>query len=305
MKKITLMAFLLATLAPMMQTWASSYYYAYTKVVRGTGCGKVYVNNGSATTSPDYRASDYTSDSQGGESKSNIGYKFYVYAQNKHGWKFKTWSVAFTDDQTSNKGSATITSGATTENGCCVTVTTGSKSFNNGGTQKTTATATATYEQCTSADPHYTLTMGNEAGTGSYTITGPVDFPLISPGGSTTVWFNDVVSFAVTPAAGYDFFRWRRVDASGTSYSTDEVLSTQSFTSDTTIAAEFKKQVTVDAVCQGSVGGSYKANNTTISGSDQTLSQFGSITVSLSDPVANSDYAFYGWYILHPNGVKE
>ena len=192
MKKITIIAFLLAVLAPMTQVWAgSSYYYAYTKVVKGTGCGRVYVNNANAATSPDYKAEDYTSDSQGGKDKTSTSYKFYVYAQNKYGYKFKTWTVTCTDDQTSSKGSAVITSGATTENGCLVTVTTGSKSFSSGGTQNTTATATAAYEQCTNADPHYTLTMGNDDGTSSYTITGPVDFPAISPGGTATVWFNE------------------------------------------------------------------------------------------------------------------
>ena len=73
-KKIHMISALLAMLLPTVQAWGSSNYYAYTKVVRGTGCGKVYVS-ASTTANPDYKTNDYTSDAQGGKDKSKTEYK--------------------------------------------------------------------------------------------------------------------------------------------------------------------------------------------------------------------------------------
>lgn len=307
MKKIHVMIAALLAFLPTMLFGGSSYYYAYVKATRGEGCGKVYASV-STTSNPAYVAGDSTSDSQGAKDKKGTSYKFYVYAQNKYGYKFKTWEPnppTVTDNQSSGKGSATI-SNATTEKGALVTVTTGNYSFgDNGGTQNTTASVTATYEPCTDVDPHYTLTMGNNAGTGSYTFSGTVGFPSIAPGGNARVWFNDVVSFSVTPADGYDFVRWCREDANGKSYYSDATLANQSFTSDTTISAEFKQQVVCHAICLASEGGTYKAGTEMVSGGNVDVQNYAEVSVTMSSPTASEGYEFYGWFKLHENGVKE
>lgn len=93
MKKTTLIAFLLAMLAPMTQVWAGSNYYAALKTTVKSGSGKVYAAKSS--TAEGGRSYDSSSSSATGEATSTSGGNvsgFYAYAKPDTGWKFVKWT---------------------------------------------------------------------------------------------------------------------------------------------------------------------------------------------------------------------
>ena len=290
MKRATLMAFLLAFLAPITSAWGnSSTYYAkliVSKVSSSTGSGTVYV--GTSESSATSTFNDPATEPSVNNSGSSTSVGFYVSAKPSFGSKFSGWY---------ENAAGTGTAKSTTEQNYNYTIdATASKDDNSKRVSKTL------YAKFDTNTESYTLTLNKPEGLESYTVTAPSGFPgNLTQGGTATVYKGDQYTFKYKLASDkYDFINWT---VNG-EQKTDNPI-TVTISADTTVNLTLKEKVTYYATCQGSVGGTYKANSTTVSGSDQTLSQFGSITVSLSDPVANEGYAFYGWYILHPNGVKE
>jgi len=92
MKKTTLMAFLLAMLAPIGQVWANSYYAALKTTVK-SGSGKVYAANASTTeANRNYNATSSTSSSSETSTSGGSVSGFYAYAKPDTGWKFVKWT---------------------------------------------------------------------------------------------------------------------------------------------------------------------------------------------------------------------
>ena len=96
MKKITIMAFLLAVFAPMTQVWGdtggSTTYYASLKAQvssNSSGMGKVYA--GTSTTAGTYDASSSQTTAQSSTTQ-NENKTFYAFAQANDGYEFVGWS---------------------------------------------------------------------------------------------------------------------------------------------------------------------------------------------------------------------
>ena len=90
MKKATIMAFLLAVLAPIMQVWATSHstHYGKIEVITQTGQGTVYVSTSGTATSGQTSATWNCGGSSGSDSKS-----FYIYAKPENDdWEFQGWT---------------------------------------------------------------------------------------------------------------------------------------------------------------------------------------------------------------------
>ena len=288
MKKLTLMAFLLAILAPMMQVWAGGTdYYAALRVQlssNSTGRGKVYASSSSSENTSSYGTSASSATGKTTSKSSPVSVSLYAFAKAGYGYKFSGWSK--TDNGTVESNSSV--------NPYEVKISTSDTS--------SSPTPVNYYAVFVPNPDSYTLTLNNPEGLASYTVTAPSGFSTdLSHGGNATVYKGDQYTFKYTLVDdSYDFINWTVNGDVKTTASITVTISTA-----TTIKLTLKKKVTYYATCQGSVGGTYKANSTTVSGSDQELSNFGSVTVSLSNPVANTGYVFYGWYILHSNGVKE
>ena len=284
-KKTTLLAVLLALFAPVAQVFGSTYYYKmHLKVSsNSTGKGLVYAkaNTTSLPSDATFTTETTVTHSRSDNKSVNTGAAF---AKANYGYVFKGWSSSdnsTTYVSTDNPYTPVVSSSATKES----------------------SAATQHYYAVFEDNPNsYTLVLNKPEGLANYTVTAPSGFPAnLSQGGSATVYKGDQYSFKYTLSSDeYDFINWTVNGEQKTSNPVSVTIS-----GNTTVVLTLKKKVTYTATCQGSVGGTYKANNTTVSGSDETISNFGSVTVSLSNPVANSGYAFYGWYILHPNGVKE
>ena len=96
MKKATLMAFLLAALAPMMQAWANGSFYARLTVMstsNPTGSGMVYVGSSAATSSSTYKAMPTYADNSAsaGSNDSSKKVTLYVAAKANYGSVFSGW----------------------------------------------------------------------------------------------------------------------------------------------------------------------------------------------------------------------
>ncbi|MBQ6338655.1 MAG: InlB B-repeat-containing protein, partial [Kiritimatiellae bacterium] len=289
-KKIHMISALLAMLLPtMVFAGGSATFWAKVTLDKTTsspsGAGLVYAygetNNSEFKNPPQtFSVSQEFSDSSTTPTSGNV--VMNLSAKANYGYKFDGWYTDAAGTMKYDKTSVSMNSSAT-EKGSAA----------NGGTY---------YAKFISNPDSCTLTLNKPEGLASYTVTAPSGFPAnLSQGGSATVYKGDQYSFKYTLSSDeYDFINWT---VNGEQKTGNPVSVTIS--GDTTVVLTLKKKVTCTATCQGSVGGTYKANNTPVSSSDQTLSNFGSITVNLSNPVANDGYAFYGWYILHPNGVKE
>ena len=285
MKKIHMIAALLAMLLPTVVWGGNTYYYKMHLTVSSNSTGKGLVYAKSDTTELPSGATFVTettvTHSRYDNKSVNTGSAF---AKANYGYVFKGWSSqdnSTTYVSTANPYTPVVSSSATSESN---------------------ASTTDYYAVFDTNPDSYTLTLNKPEGLASYTVTGPDGFSTdLSQGGSATVYKGDQYSFKYTLSSDeYDFINWTVNGEQKTSNPVSVTIS-----GNTTVVLTLKKKVTYTATCQGSVGGTYKANGTTVSGSDYEVSNFGSVTVSLSNPVANSGYTFYGWYILHPNGVKE
>ncbi len=284
MKKINMIAALLAMLLPITQAWGTTYYYKLHLAVSSasTGSGKVYAATSNSDSGATYGSTSDAIPSLYENQNVNTGYAF---AKADYGSVFKGWAT--------DNGTLTTTSSNNPYNPTVKAT----------GTSANKAAPTQNYYAVFGPNPDsYTLTLNNPAGLSSYTVTAPSGFTAdLSHGGSATVYKGDQYTFKYNLSSDeYDFINWT---VNGEVKETASVTVTIS--ANTTITLTLKKKVTYYATCQGSVGGTYKANGTTVSASEYEVSNFGSVTVSLSDPVANSGYAFYGWYKLYSNGVKE
>ena len=290
MKKIHMFAALLAMLLPTMSVWGDNHtYYAkliVSKASSSTGNGTVYV--GTSQSSANSTFNDPATNPSVDNSGSSASVGFYVSAKPSFGSKFSGWYE-------NAAGTGTAKSTAEQNYNYSIDATASEDSTS----KRVSKTLYAKFDTNTDS---YTLTLNKPEGLANYTVTAPSGFPAnLSQGGSATVYKGDQYSFKYTLSSDeYDFINWTVNGEQKTSNPVSVTIS-----GNTTVVLTLKKKVTYTAACQGSVGGTYKANSTTVSGSDQTISNFGSVTVSLSNPVANSGYTFYGWYILHPNGVKE
>ena len=290
MKKIHMIAALLAMLLPTMSAWGDNHtYYAkliVSKASSSTGNGTVYV--GTSQSSANSTFNDPATNPSVDNSGSSASVGFYVSAKPSFGSKFSGWY-----ENAAGTGTAKSTVEQNYNYSIDATASADSTS------KRVSKTLYAKFDTNTES---YTLTLNKPEGLASYTVTAPSGFPAnLSQGGSATVYKGDQYSFKYTLSSDeYDFINWTVNGEQKTSNPVSVTIS-----GNTTVVLTLKKKVTYTATCQGSAGGTYKANTTTVSGSDQTISNFGSVTVNLSNPVANTGYAFYGWYILHPNGVKE
>ena len=285
MKKIHMIAALLAMLLPTMVFGGSTYYYKMHLKVSSNSTGKGLVYAKSDTTELPSGATFVTettvTHSRYDNKSVNTGSAF---AKANYGYVFKGWSSqdnSTTYVSTANPYTPVVSSSATSES---------------------KASTTDYYAVFDTNPDSYTLTLNKPEGLENYTVTAPSGFPKdLSHGGSATVYKGDQYTFKYNLGSDeYDFINWT---VNGDVKTTASITVTISAA--TTINLTLKKKVTYYATFQASEGGSYTANNKEISGSDDGDSAFGSVTVNLSKPVANDGYTFYGWYILHPNGVKE
>ena len=100
MKKITVMAFLLALLAPIMSAWAgggdtpTTYYAALKASVSSSGGGKVYAaTSNSAPSASSYKADSSQSSNQSSTTQ-NESKNFYAFASANEGYEFSHWSTS-------------------------------------------------------------------------------------------------------------------------------------------------------------------------------------------------------------------
>ena len=272
--------------------WAKgepTFYAALETSVSSSGGGKVYADNTETENASKYGNTSYAkaNGSKKGSSSSSTSASvtLYAFAKANYGKVLSGWS-------TSDGG--TVVSGSSV-NPFAVKISSSQQSSASPETKK--------YYAVFVDNPNsYTLTLNNPDGLSSYTVTAPSGFPKdLSHGGSATVYKGDQYTFKYNLSSDeYDFINWT---VNGDVKTTASITVTISAA--TTINLTLKRKVTYYATFQASEGGSYMANNMLIQGSDNGDSAFGSVTVNLSNPVANDGYTFYGWYILHPNGVKE
>ena len=287
MKKIHMIAALLAMMLPITQVWATgtTYYAAIKANVSSSGGGKVYASTSDSETSSSY--GDSTTATATGSSNvdgDSASITLYAFAKADYGYKLSGWST--TDGGTIlsksnvNPYSITITS-------------------SNTSSSPTPEQYYAVFEPNTS----YVVSLVKpEVGVSSYTVTGPTGFSGsgLSNGGDMTAYAGESYSFSCAVAEGYEFVKWT---VNGADAGTSTTL-TKTFSSASTVQAVVSKLVTYYATCQAVPAGcSYKVGSTTVSGTEQQVSGYGTLSVTLSAPTAANGYLFAGWYMIE-NGNK-
>lgn len=210
----------------------ASEYYAKLTAVTGTvtgtvtGVGKVYVSE-QETSSPLYTKSSHSLSSSTTTSGGDVA--FYVYAQNKYGYKFSSWKVT--------KGEATIKK-SSVENGCEVVMKASSTADD--ATKATTATVSALYTQY---DETFGLTFLEDEGIASYSVSNPMGYPSVSVGKTVPTHDNDAMEITAKGKPGYTFDSWYIYDASGNVIKTDNKSCTlkYTFSEESSVVAKFKK----------------------------------------------------------------
>ena len=291
MKKIHMIAALLAMLLPTV-AWGGGTATYYAKLTTGltssspTGSGTVYIGETAATSSSTYSAdtrskTNSASEDYSSSKPSSLNVTFYLSAKASYGYKFVGWydNVAGTgtakssnaDYSPSVKASGTSTSSPTDGGGC--------------------------YAKFAQNTDGYTVNLVAPEGLSSYSVTGPTGFngSGLSNGGNFTAYKGDSFTFSATVATGYEFVKWT---VNGADAGTSTTL-TKTFSSASTVQAVVNKLVTYYATCQAAPAGcSYKVGSTTVSGTEQQVSGYGTLTVNLSAPTAANGYLFAGWYTI-------
>ncbi len=131
MKKITIMAFLLAILAPVMQVWAgsggSTTYYAALKAQvssNSSGMGKVYAGTSNSAPSASSYKADYSQSSSQNSTTENEKKNFYAFAQANDGYEFVGWSTSNNGSTSSSASPYTVQVACTSSTESSPTVTT-------------------------------------------------------------------------------------------------------------------------------------------------------------------------------------
>lgn len=190
MKKTTLMAFLLALLAPVMSAWAGDTYYAELTVgvaSSSTGRGTVYAANSDTATTGSADATGY--------SGSTTTITLYAFAKPNYGYKLKGWATDADGNSivaNSNKSPFPVQVDA---------------SNNTSSSSPKTEKRYAVFETNTDS---YTLTLNKPDGLASYTVTAPNGFTgNLSQGGSETVYKGDQYTFKYNLSNDeWDFINW-------------------------------------------------------------------------------------------------
>ena len=218
MKKITIMAFLLAALAPMTQVWAGGTAYNYARLTAkvstsSSGFGKVYADTSTVTTPGTFAESSQSQ--QGGENSANKSYTFNLFAQANTGYEFLGWSE--TDG-------GTVISGSNVSPWTTPAVTSPNGSAPNSGSKDyfTDKTYYANFQKMVL--PSFSITFETSSA-GSYTVDGA------APANKTGLTEATSVILA---SSDPNFLNWR---VNGTAVSANPY--TASCIENTTISAEF------------------------------------------------------------------
>ena len=228
MKKMHIIAALLAMLIPVTQVWAgsSSKYYAQLKTTVKSGLGKVYAATAStAESSRSYNASSSTSSTKQTTTSGGSVSGFYAYAKPDYGYKFVKWTDTSGNSKSTNAEYTNF-------------------SLNASGTKN--GTLTTEYYAYFEEKTHYTVNLAVPAVSGgfaSYSVTGDNGYSRSqhTSDGSFKAYSDETYAITCTRSDedAYEFKGW---EIDGVLTETSSTTLSQKFTSGAAVKAVLKEK---------------------------------------------------------------